>query len=66
MLEGVIHWDGGKTGRGARLAGSILGRGVRVHHGAVVHEDAVIGGGTEVAAARGRRRGARVEPSRIA
>ena len=50
VLEGVIHWAGVKTGRGSRLAGSILGRHVVVHHEAVVHEDAVIGDRTEVAA----------------
>ena len=43
VLEGVIHWDGAKAGRDSRLAGSILGRNVVVHHEAVVHEDAVIG-----------------------
>ena len=49
VLEGVIHWDGVKAGRGSRLAGSILGRNVVVHHEAVVHEDAVIGDRSEVA-----------------
>ena len=49
MLEGVIHWDGAKAGRDSRLAGSILGRNVVVHHEAVVHEDAVIGDRSEVA-----------------
>ena len=42
---------GRQAGRGSRLAGSILGRNVIVHHEAVVHEDAVIGDRSEVAAA---------------
>jgi len=62
VLEGVINWDGVKAGRGARLAGSILGRHVVVHHEAVVHEDAVIGDGAEVAAGALVPAGARVEP----
>jgi len=62
MLEGVINWDGVKTGRGARLAGSILGRHVTVHHEAVVHEDAVIGDRSDVAANALIPAGARVEP----
>ena len=49
VLEGVIQWDGAKAGRGSRLAGSILGRNVVVHHEAVVREDAVIGDRSEVA-----------------
>ncbi len=43
VLEGMINWDGVRAGRGSRLAGSILGRNVVVHHEAVVHEDSVIG-----------------------
>ena len=62
VLEGVIHWDGVKAGRGAHLAGSILGRNVVVHHEAVVHEDAVIGDRTEVAANALIAPGARFEP----
>jgi len=62
VLEGMISWDGVKTGRGSRLAGSILGRHVVVHHEAVVHEDAVIGDRTEVAAHAHVSPGARVEP----
>ncbi|MGE5228463.1 MAG: sugar phosphate nucleotidyltransferase, partial [Deltaproteobacteria bacterium] len=50
VLEGVIQWSGAKAGRDSRLAGSILGRNVVVHHEAVVHEDAVIGDRSEVAA----------------
>ena len=62
VLEGVIHWDGAKAGRDARLAGSILGRNVVVHHEAVVHEDAVIGDRSHVAAYACVDPGARLEP----
>jgi NDP-sugar pyrophosphorylase family protein len=62
VLEGVIQWDGGKAGRGARLAGSILGRNVVVHHEAVVHEDAVIGDRSDIAAHALVPAGARFEP----
>ena len=62
VLEGMINWDGVKTGRGSRLAGSILGRHVVVHHEAVVHEDAVIGDRTDVAPHASWRPGARFEP----
>jgi NDP-sugar pyrophosphorylase family protein len=58
----MIHWDGVKTERGSRLAGSILGRNVVVHHEAVVHEDAVIGDRTDVAAHAQVSPGARLEP----
>jgi NDP-sugar pyrophosphorylase family protein len=50
VLDGVIHWDGVKAGRNSRLAGSILGRNVVIHHEAVVHDGAVIGDRSEVAA----------------
>ena len=60
--EGVINWDGVKAGRGSRLAGSILGRHVTVHHEAVVHEDAVIGDRSDVAANALIPAGARVAP----
>ena len=56
VLEGVINWDGVKAGRNSRLAGSILGRNVIIHHEAVVHEDAVIGDRSEVSGLRARRR----------
>ncbi|MEI6725104.1 MAG: NDP-sugar synthase [Actinomycetes bacterium] len=62
MLEGVIHWDGAKAGRGSRLAGSILGKHVVVHHEAVVREDAVIGDRSEVASRARIAAGARLEP----
>jgi NDP-sugar pyrophosphorylase family protein len=62
VLEGVINWDGVKAGRGSRLAGSILGRNVTVHHEAVVHEDAVIGDRSEVAPHALVPPGARYEP----
>ena len=42
-LEGVIHWNGCKTGRNATAAGGIVGRGVHIHSGATIHEGAVIG-----------------------
>ena len=62
VLEGMINWDGVKTGRGSHLAGSILGRNVVVHHEAVVHEDAVIGDRTDVAPHALVPAGARFEP----
>jgi NDP-sugar pyrophosphorylase family protein len=62
VLEGVINWDGVKAGRGSHLAGSILGRHVTVHHEAVVHEDAVIGDRSDVAAHVLIAAGARFEP----
>jgi NDP-sugar pyrophosphorylase family protein len=62
VLEGVIHWDGAKAGRDSRLAGSILGRNVVVHHEAVVHEDAVLGDRSEVAPHTLVAAGARLEP----
>jgi NDP-sugar pyrophosphorylase family protein len=62
VLEGVINWDGVKAGRGARLAGSILGRNVTVHREAVVHEDAVIGDRCDVAPHALVPPGARCEP----
>ncbi len=62
VLEGVIHWDGAKAGRDSRLAGSILGRNVVVHHEAVVHEDAVIGDRSEVLPHSLVAAGARLEP----
>ena len=62
VLEGVIHWDGAKAGHDSRLAGSILGRNVVVPHEAVVHEDAVIGDRSEVAAHALVDAGARLEP----
>jgi NDP-sugar pyrophosphorylase family protein len=62
MLEGVIQWDGAKAGRGSRVAGSILGKHVIVHHEAVVHEDAVIGDRSDVAPRATIAAGARFEP----
>jgi len=62
VLEGVINWDGVKAGRGSRLAGSILGRHVVVHHEAVIHEDAVIGDRSDVAPHALVPAGARFEP----
>jgi len=62
VLEGMINWDGVKTGRGSRLAGSILGRDVVVHHEAVVQEDAVIGDRTDIAPYALVSAGARIEP----
>jgi NDP-sugar pyrophosphorylase family protein len=62
VLEGMINWEGVRTGRGSQLAGSILGRNVVVHHEAVVHEDAVLGDRADVAANALVAAGARVEP----
>lgn len=61
-LDGVIHWDGVKAGRDSRLAGSIIGRNVVIHHEAVVHEDTVIGDRSEVRAGARIAPGARIEP----
>jgi len=49
VLEGVIHWNGTATGQGARLAGGIVGRDVRIGEGAVVHRGAVVGNGSHIA-----------------
>jgi len=62
VLEGVINWDGVRAGRGARLVGSILGRHVVVHHEAVVHEGAVLGDRSDVAAGASVPVGARWGP----
>jgi NDP-sugar pyrophosphorylase family protein len=62
VLEGVIHWEGVKAGRDSRLAGSILGRNVVVHHEAVVREDTVIGDRSEVSPRTLVAAGARLEP----
>jgi NDP-sugar pyrophosphorylase family protein len=48
VLEGVIHWNGTATGRGASLAGGIVGRAVRIGEHATVHRGAVIGDGCEI------------------
>ena len=65
VLEGVINWDGVKAGRNSRLAGSILGRHVVIHHEAVVHEDAVIGDRSDVAAYALVPPMARIEPRSV-
>jgi NDP-sugar pyrophosphorylase family protein len=62
VLESAINWDGVRAGRGARVAGSILGRHVVVHHEAVVHEDVVLGDHSDVTANAQVPAGARVEP----
>ena len=49
VLEGVIHWDGTATGRGASLAGGIVGRAVTIGDHAIVHRGAVIGDGCAIA-----------------
>jgi NDP-sugar pyrophosphorylase family protein len=49
VLEGVIHWNGTATGRGASLAGGIVGRAVRIGERATVHSGAVIGDGCVIA-----------------
>ena len=48
LLEGVIHWNGTATGRGASLAGGIVGRGVRIGEAATVHRGAVVGDGCTI------------------
>ncbi len=62
VLEGVIQWDGGVAGRDSRVAGSILGRNVVVHHKAVIHDDAVVGDQSDVAACAVVAPGSRIEP----
>jgi NDP-sugar pyrophosphorylase family protein len=64
-LRGVIHWNGVRAGRHSRLAGSILGHHVVVHHEATVLEDAVIGARSEVAAHAIVPSGARFEPHTV-
>jgi len=48
VLEGVIHWNGTATGRGASLAGGIVGRAVVIGEHATVHRGAVIGDGSVI------------------
>jgi mannose-1-phosphate guanylyltransferase len=62
VLDNVINWDGVRAGRGARVAGSILGREVIVHHEAVIREDVVIGEQSEVEENALVPAGSRVEP----
>jgi NDP-sugar pyrophosphorylase family protein len=62
VLEGVIHWNRTDTGRGASLAGGIVGRGVRIGEGAEVHRGAVIGDGCVVADGAVVRADARLGP----
>jgi NDP-sugar pyrophosphorylase family protein len=50
VLEGVIHWNGVRTGRRAQALGGILGHDVYIQHHAIVHEGAVIGDQCQVAA----------------
>lgn len=65
-LEGVIHWNGSKTGRNATAAGGIVGRGVHIRSGATVHEGAVIGEGCVVEAGAVVPPGARVAAQVVA
>ena len=62
VLEGVIHWNGTATGRGASLAGGIVGRGVRIGEHATVHSGAVIGDGCTVGAGAIVKADARLAP----
>ncbi len=62
VLEGVIHWNGTATGRGASLAGGIVGRGVRIGEHATVHSGAVIGEGCTVGAGAVVKADARLAP----
>jgi NDP-sugar pyrophosphorylase family protein len=62
VIDGGVHWDGVKLGRGCRTVGSIIGRDVTVHAHAVVHEDVVIGDGSSVAADTVVSAGARFDP----
>jgi NDP-sugar pyrophosphorylase family protein len=64
VLEGVIHWDGCKTGRNANHAGAIVGSGVHVHSDAQVHEGAVIGEGSVIDAGAVVPADARIEAGR--
>jgi NDP-sugar pyrophosphorylase family protein len=62
VLEGVIHWNDTATGRGASLAGGIVGRAVRIGEHATVHRGAVIGDGSVVADGAVVRADARLGP----
>jgi NDP-sugar pyrophosphorylase family protein len=62
VLDGVIHWDGASTGQSVLSIGGILGRGVKVHHNAVVCEGAVVGDGASIAAHAIVSPGMRVRP----
>jgi NDP-sugar pyrophosphorylase family protein len=64
VLEGVIHWNGCKTGRNANHAGAIVGSGVHVHNDAQVHEGAVIGEGSVIDAGAVVLADARIEAGR--
>jgi NDP-sugar pyrophosphorylase family protein len=64
VLEGVIHWNGCKTGRNANHAGAIVGSGVHVHNDAQVHEGAVIGEGSVIDAGAVVPADARIEGGR--
>jgi len=62
VIDGGVHWDGVRLGRGCRTVGSIIGRDVTIHARAVVHEDVVIGDGLCVAADAVVSAGARFAP----
>jgi NDP-sugar pyrophosphorylase family protein len=62
VLEGVIHWNGVRTGRRAKALGGILGHGVHIQHHAIIHEGAVIGDQCTVAARSIVGPQARLEP----
>jgi NDP-sugar pyrophosphorylase family protein len=62
VLEGVIHWNGTATGRGASLAGGIVGRAVRIGEHATVHRGAVIGDGCVISDGAVVRADARLGP----
>ena len=62
VLEGVIHWNGTETGRGASLAGGIVGRDVYIGEGATVHQGAVLGDSCMIAHGAVVRPDARLAP----
>ncbi len=62
VIDGGVHWDGVRLGRGCHTVGSIIGRDVTIHARAVVHEDVVIGDGSCIAADAVVSAGARFAP----
>jgi len=62
VLEGVIHWNGTATGKGASLAGGIVGRDVHIGEAATVRQGAVLGDGCRIGAGATVRADARLAP----
>jgi NDP-sugar pyrophosphorylase family protein len=62
VLEGAIHWNGSRLGRGTSLSGCIVGRDVQVLDGAVVHKGTVVGDGSTIHAGAVVRADSRLAP----